>query len=561
MAHEKRTHIYCRVSSAVQEEGSSLDTQEAACRSYAAAHGLTVMSVAREVWSGADRHRPKLDALLDRLTPGDVVLVYALDRFSRSQVDTAILIDRLEASGASLRLVTEDFERSATGTFLRNAKAFVAELEREKIKERTGRGKHARVASGKPLAGLKAPFGYQWVDPEKKKGGKTRMELDPDTAPIVRMMFDWALAGGSLRRIAARLTEMGIPTATGNPRWSPAGVRLVLRRTTYTGTHTVYQTRKERQPNGKYTERPATAEEQVALTGIAPAIISPEEHAAVLTQLDYNKAHATRHNIYPEATLLRAGYIRCGHCGYVMGVRNAPPARPTHSPIYICPSPTCKQPGVTQPTIAASIIDPIVWGLVRAVLSDPAIIARELDKQRNDGALDRDLAALDTRLAANATKQTTLARRIAVLSDDAAEPVMTELELLAAAKRTMEADRAELVRRLADADTDRARVRTLTEWMDTVSANLETLTYDERRTALAALGVRVLTHRPGATDETGAALDRWEVTMQPLGSEGTIALGSTRDPAPPRKRKRPAVATQPLCTPDRRTAPRFRPAA
>src|ERR687898_775879 len=150
--------IYCRVSSTGQEDGYSLSTQEASCRTYATAHGLTVASVAREVWSGSDRHRPQLDALLDRLTPGDVVLAYALDRLSRSQVDTAILIDRIEGAGASLALVTEDFEKSATGTFLRNAKAFVAELEREKIAERTQRGRRARVASGKPLVGRKAPY-------------------------------------------------------------------------------------------------------------------------------------------------------------------------------------------------------------------------------------------------------------------------------------------------------------------------------------------------------------------------------------------------------------------
>jgi site-specific DNA recombinase len=127
------------------------------------------------------------------------MLAYALDRLSRSQVDTAILIDRLEGAGASLQLVTEDFERSATGTFLRNAKAFVAELEREKIAERTQRGKSARVAGGKPLATSRAPYGYQW------NADKSGYLLDPATAPIVRSIFDMALSGVSLRGIIARL--------------------------------------------------------------------------------------------------------------------------------------------------------------------------------------------------------------------------------------------------------------------------------------------------------------------------------------------------------------------
>jgi DNA invertase Pin-like site-specific DNA recombinase len=59
----------------------------------------------------------------------------------RSGTNTAILIDRIESAGASLALVSEDFEQSTTGTFLRGAKAFAAELEREKISERTQRGR------------------------------------------------------------------------------------------------------------------------------------------------------------------------------------------------------------------------------------------------------------------------------------------------------------------------------------------------------------------------------------------------------------------------------------
>jgi DNA invertase Pin-like site-specific DNA recombinase len=141
-----RAHIYCRVSSAGQEDGYSLDTQERASRSWCAEHGLTVASVAREVWSGGDRHRPELDAALSRIERGDTFVAYALDRLSRDQIDTAILIDHIEGAGASLQLVTEDFEKSATGTFLRGAKAFAAELELEKIRERTQRGRRERVA-------------------------------------------------------------------------------------------------------------------------------------------------------------------------------------------------------------------------------------------------------------------------------------------------------------------------------------------------------------------------------------------------------------------------------
>lgn len=49
-----RCRIYCRVSSSGQEDNTSLDTQEAACRAWAGERGLVIASVARAVWSGGD---------------------------------------------------------------------------------------------------------------------------------------------------------------------------------------------------------------------------------------------------------------------------------------------------------------------------------------------------------------------------------------------------------------------------------------------------------------------------------------------------------------------------
>ena len=522
MAQPTRAHIYCRVSSAGQEDGYSLDTQEAACRRWCSEHGLAVASVAHEVWSGADRHRPELDALLTRILPGDVVLAFALDRLSRSQIDVAILIDHIESSGATLQLVTEDFERSATGTFLRNAKAFVAELEREKIAERTGRGKRARVASGKPLVGYKAAFGYCWADDQK-----ARLVLDPETATIVRSIFDAALDGGTLRGIAASLTARGIPTPMGASRWTAAGVCSVLRRPTYTGVHVVNRTRMERDHGGSYHRRLTAPQDQIALPGIAPAIITAEEFAAVGARLDHNKAHATRHNTAPEATLLRTGYIRCGHCGRVMNVANPPQSRPNSSPKYLCFSPECHARGGTQLRIDASVIDPVVWKAVRSVLADPGIIAREVAQRRQDGVLDRDRDAVAKLIATVTDKQARMAKRIADIDDDdVAAPLIAELQSLAKRRKAAEAERDDLQRRIADRDAETARVASLADWCQTVAANLDTLTYAEKRLALDALGVSVRVHRPGAIDMDRATLARWEITMRPVAAQCPIVYDS-----------------------------------
>jgi hypothetical protein len=69
--------------------------------------------------------------MLSRLESGDTFDAYALDRLSRDQIDAAILIDSIEGSGASLQLVTEDFEKPATGPVLRSRRSGWADDRRE----------------------------------------------------------------------------------------------------------------------------------------------------------------------------------------------------------------------------------------------------------------------------------------------------------------------------------------------------------------------------------------------------------------------------------------------
>ena len=114
--------------------------------------------------------------------------------------------------------MTLDFEKSETGALLRNVRAFAAALEREKIAERTQRGKRARVASGSHWWG-RSPLWLRWADAEK-----SRLIRDPATAPVVRRIFDLALDGMSLRGICTAMERDAIPSPGGNVRWTAHGV-------------------------------------------------------------------------------------------------------------------------------------------------------------------------------------------------------------------------------------------------------------------------------------------------------------------------------------------------
>ena len=85
----------------------------------------------------------------------DVVVSCAVDRPSRNRITLAVLLDEPEQAGARLEFVTETLEDSAIGRPMLSVRAFAAELEREKIAERTTHGKLERARSGR----IPRPFG------------------------------------------------------------------------------------------------------------------------------------------------------------------------------------------------------------------------------------------------------------------------------------------------------------------------------------------------------------------------------------------------------------------
>lgn len=102
-----------------------------------------VRRVVEEKRSGASS-RPALDALLARLSPGDVLVVYKLDRLARSLVDLLRILERVTAAGASFRSLTEPFETETSyGRFMVQVLGSVAELERAMISERCEAGRRA----------------------------------------------------------------------------------------------------------------------------------------------------------------------------------------------------------------------------------------------------------------------------------------------------------------------------------------------------------------------------------------------------------------------------------
>ena len=485
MATSSRVHIYCRVSSTGQEDGYSLDTQEQACRSWCVERGLTVASVAHEVWSGADRRRPELNALLDRLIPTDVLLSHDLDRLSRGgQVDTAIIIDRVESVGASVAFVTLDFDKSETGALLRNVRAFAAALEREKLSERTVRGRIARVQSGKLIPGSRPPYGYRWRDETKGQ-----LDEDPVTALVVRRMFA-AIAGGvSLHKLAASLMQDSIPTPTGKGVWHSSTLSTILRHPAYQGDAYGWGIRK-----AGVTPQRFDPEKAIRLPdGTIPPLVDRATWAAVQAVLKRNKEQSIRSAKHPEAALLRGGFVRCGTCGRVMHAR----PRSTGGIDYHC-APNHGLPCPRPTSIKGSVLDPVVWSRVRAVIVDPATVAREVERLRGNDPTADDLRTVQRLISDVERQRANLTHAVAMLDDpNAAAPLVAQLRALAERRQALDVEESALTQRQAAWQSTRLDVDNLASWCATVADQVDTLTWHERRMALTALGVSATIYPQG----------------------------------------------------------------
>ena len=212
--------IYVRVSTAKQvEDGTSLDTQEAACRAYCDERGDAIDEgrVYRETYTGTELWaRPKLNELRAAIRAKAVgaVICYAIDRLSRDPVHLGVVLSEADHAGVAVEFVTEPLDDSPEGQLIRFVRGYAAKVEHEKIKERTIRGRRARAASGKMLPGSRPPYGFLWGDADK-----TSLVEHPETAAVVRRIFRDVAAGQAARAGPCPPSATSSPTRCTRGGW------------------------------------------------------------------------------------------------------------------------------------------------------------------------------------------------------------------------------------------------------------------------------------------------------------------------------------------------------
>ena len=182
-----RVALYIRVSTLEQAlEGYSIEEQKRRLISYCKARGWTIVEILVDPgFSGSNLERPGIQTLISHIRDYDMVLVYKLDRLSRSQRDTLYLIESVFLpNGVDFVSMSESFDTSTPfGRAVIGILSVFAQLEREQIKERTAMGRIARAKDGKRM-GASTPIGYDY---NRETG---LLEVNEYEAAQVRLVYD-----------------------------------------------------------------------------------------------------------------------------------------------------------------------------------------------------------------------------------------------------------------------------------------------------------------------------------------------------------------------------------
>ena len=507
-----RAIVYARVSTDAQERGgTSLDTQERESIEYARAKGETVTQVIRDVASGASLDRPGLEQVRRAMRDGscDVVLAHAVDRLSRNQNHIGVLLDEAEEAGVRLDFVTEEFEQTLVGQFILAARAFVAATEREKIVERTVRGKKERARSGRlPQATGKGCYGYTYV-PETG-----RRELNPEQAPIVVRIFEEFVRGKGVSRITDELNADGIPTFTGK-EWYPVTVHRVLRNETYTG-RTVFGktgTRMVRRPGRKRRVREVYARpesEHIEIEGASPPIVSNKLFERAQARLDDPARHA-QHK--PSRTYPLRGRLRC-HCGAGMVGHAVNRGRYSYyrcNRLYL----SAQDERCASRMVRTEVLESAVRQTLSELLAEPAMVLEMAEALRLDAGNAARLAEVERELSKLRESQ---GRLVDLYTDGQIEKALLDEKVAALVTRKAALERGQ-ARLLAEAepgcDTEVLRER-MPEALAFISEWVQRADGDELVLLAQALEARIEVSPEGAEI-------RVEVPLIEAGTGGNFA--------------------------------------
>ncbi len=311
--------IYARVSSDNQDVDLSISAQLRALRDYAIKHDYEVVrEFVDEAESGRTADRPNFKEMISlsrmKHPPFEVVLVWKLNRFARSRVDSVTYKALLRSKGIKVISINEPLDDSPPGRLLEGVIESIDEFYSANLGQDIKRGMR-ESAQREFFIGSRPPYGFHKV--AIKDGTKTRCKLEPDsqesvTIQVIRRMFDMALKDIGCKEIAKALNREGIRTGNGQ-RWGKTTVHKILTNEAYCGI--LVWGGRPGHPAARSGYPPIRVE------NAWPAIISRDEFDEVQTKMALKRPQVIHPRIIPSFYLL-SGLLFCS-CGHAMIGRSA----------------------------------------------------------------------------------------------------------------------------------------------------------------------------------------------------------------------------------------------
>lgn len=286
--------IYIRVSTEDQaREGFSLPEQEKRLRAMCEYKDYKIYKIYKDAGISAKtgNYRPAFEELKQDIRDKkcNTIVVLKLDRLTRSVYDWENILKFLEENEAYLDCANDDINTTnANGKMISRILTSVSQQEIERTSERTRMGLDGAVANGHLT---KVPFGYMrdinGID-------KKKVIINPETAPIVRRMFDLYLNGDSCQEIANKLNN---EYQTLEKPFKRRTIETMVHNETYAGMHRYH----------KRLEELGTGTSQILSTAVEP-IIDLETFKKVKVRNEQSQIHQQKKKTYIFARKLRCPY-------------------------------------------------------------------------------------------------------------------------------------------------------------------------------------------------------------------------------------------------------------
>lgn len=504
----KRSLVYARVSSDKQAERTSIDKQIARCEDYAAEHGLEIVRVFTEDFSGAFEQRPAFDELRATLERGEAeaVIWWEINRLFRDDVDMLIRLrewawNDVEMHDTELGPITErnweEVKRKGQDSY-----NYVRTLS-----ENTKAGKDDKIRRvGRPVLGGIVPYGYRKVG----RRWEAELEIDEEKAEYVKLMYKLYTRGNggdpmSLRALSTHLMQIGAPLPSKRGKeWIPSTVARILQNPLYRGQYTFGRKRNERKPfrlKGK--PKKVSKDQWLMLDMPELRLVSDEVWYEAQNRFKANKQMQK----HAKNSYLLGGLIECGGCGYRFSGETKKRTHTTTAYYRHTRKERLKNGcGYGDKVyIRADIADSAVWGMVRAFAGDPwhvQVAVKEL-REHSDEELSEVRQRLETLDNLIEEVEEELESYIAELPNHSNEKAIQlfrqRINELTARLDALEAERIQLEHTFAQQDFTPEQQDYLLEYAEKIKKGLEIAqnSPDTMRRALETLRLSIVYHQEG----------------------------------------------------------------